>query len=220
MLVHDLRNPLSSLISSLSIMDDERMSEKQRRILELAQGSGNALLGMIGDILDVNKAEAGEMRLQREPIDFGLLLETARDQLAFSARAAGVSLSVWADPDLPVLWADPEKLRRVLVNLVANGIQPSRDKGSVIATARPNAARDAVVFTVEDQWAGIPVELQTRIFEKFFTVQARREGTPSCGLGLVFCKKVVDAHRGEIKLKSEPGRGTKFSVSIPVQKRA
>lgn len=220
MLVHDLRNPLSSLISSLSVLDADGLTRKQADILDLAYHSGENLLGLIGDILEVNKADAGEMRLQCEPLDPGLLAETARAQLAFSAAAARVNLYVWADSALPLLWADAGKLRRVLVNLIANGMQHSRENGSVTTTVRPSETGDAVVFSVEDEGRGIPREAQARIFEKYFTVEARREGTPSCGLGLVFCKTVVDAHHGEINVQSEPGRGTKFRFTIPVRKPA
>jgi signal transduction histidine kinase len=216
MLVHDLRNPLHSIVLAMGMMEMRGVEAKHQQTLTLAKASGERLLRMIGDILEVNKAEAGKMQLHLEEVAPGELVARVHEQLAHLALSAEVTLEAALAPDLPLIAADGEKLRRVLVNLVANAIQHSPPQAMVRTSAQMTEASDAILFSVEDQGCGIAPELADQVFEKFGTVKARKEGVASTGLGLVFCKKVVDAHGGKIGVRSHPSHGSTFWLTTPL----
>jgi hypothetical protein len=213
MLVHDLRNPMTSMLMALDLLNMSELPKRQKDWIDGAQKSGESMLKMIGDILDVAKAEAGQLQLDLSEADPSEIVAVVYEQLAPSAAAAGVSLVTSMAPQLPPVRVDAEKLRRVLINLVANAIQHSA-RGQVTTCASMNDAGDALVLVVQDTGCGIPPELWGRIFEKFGTAEARKKGRVSTGLGLAFCKKVVEAHGGEITVSSQVGAGSSFTLTI------
>jgi signal transduction histidine kinase len=130
-----------------------------------------------------------------------------------------IKLAIETDADVPAIKADQEKLRRVLVNLVSNAVQHTPNGGVVRVSARPDPDSPAVVFEITDTGFGIPKEAFGNIFEKFGQVNVRRKGKISTGLGLPFCKMVVEAHGGHITVESELGQGTVFRFAIPAGPR-
>lgn len=217
MLVHDLRNPLTSIIMGMeTLVRAPGLSDKDRAFGGVATRGGLKLLEMINTILDVSKAEAGRMTLDLADASVPALVATACEQLESMAAARTVSLKAEVAPGLAPLRADAEKLRRVLVNLIANAIQHSRGGGQVSVRAEPDPGCGGVRFVITDAGYGIAPEAFDRIFEKFGQTGGRKiKGVVSTGLGLPFARMVVETHGGRISVESELGRGTAFSVALP-----
>lgn len=181
----------------------------------LALSGAHSLLGMINDLLDVGKIEAGQMVLERSPIDLSTVAHAAVDQVRALARAKRIRLIEDLPSDLGTVAADEEKVRRVLVNLLGNAIKFTPEKGEVAVEARRQG--EAILVLVRDTGEGIPEEHRERIFEKFGQVETRQSGrTMSTGLGLTFCKMVVEAHGGRIWVESELQKGSTLSFVIPL----
>jgi two-component system, sensor histidine kinase and response regulator len=213
MIVHDLRTPLTSVITGVQLLEQKGgLSDEQRELTAIAIGGGRTLLTMINDLLDVEKLEAGGMQLNRDEVLVPLLVERAAAQVRTLARDRGVELHTEVDRSIPVICGDEAKLTRTLVNLLGNAIKftPS---GSVTLSVSPGAA-GRIRFAVRDTGVGIPAEAFERIFEKFGQVEAG--GSSGTGLGLAFCKLAVEAHGGRMTVESTPGIGSIFSFSIPV----
>ncbi len=206
MIVHDLRTPLTSLLSGLQTVPLlGEMNEDQNEFMNISIAGGQILLGMINDLLDISKMEDGALQIQRTPVEIAGLLGLLIDN----------------GPDIPLLQIDENKLTRTLVNLLSNAIKFTPADGSItLATrlvSRPGR-RDSVVFACRDTGEGIPEASFARIFEKFGQVESRKAGRMmSTGLGLTFCKMAVEAHGGRIWVESALGHGSTFSFAIPLQ---
>ena len=215
MIVHDLRTPLTSLLSGLQtvpVVGD--LSELQTEMLGIAVDGGQTLLGMINDLLDVERMEQETVPLDRVPLTAPGLIERATAQVSLLAQSSGLTLVVEAPMNLPPFHGDEDKLRRTLVNLLGNAIKFTPSGGVITTTAE--AAEDSLLFSVLDTGEGIPPESFHRIFEKFGQVENRKAGRKmSTGLGLTFCKLAVEAHGGRIWVESQAGRGSAFRFTIP-----
>lgn len=216
MLVHDLRNPLSSIIMGMhELVGSARLTDKEAALGKVALEGGDSLLEMVNTILEVNKAEAtgGRLPLDLAEASPAAIAQTACDQLAPLARSRGVQLERELGVT-PALRADAEKIRRVLVNLIANAIQHTLRGGKVIVRVEPDGAGARLL--VIDSGCGIAPEAFERIFQKYGQTGDRRiKGIRSTGLGLAFSRMAVEAHGGRITVESELGRGTTFIVVLP-----
>jgi signal transduction histidine kinase len=220
MLVHDLRNPLTSLLCGLdSAASTTPFNATQRDCLACAQQGAETLLRMINEILDVSKSEAGCLKLDPTDISPKKLIEEAGANVAQLAARARVKL-VEVASDFPTIKADRDKLRRVLVNLLSNAIQHTAEGGSVTVSSRRDEKQKAIVFEVADNGCGISHEAYGQIFEKYGQSTLRKMGKVSTGLGLPFCKMAVEAHGGQISMESELERGTTFRFTIPLMNPA
>lgn len=218
MLVHDLRNPLTSLLGGLTLAEQTPdLNAKHLKRLSIARGGGELLLRMINDILDVNKSETHRLDLELSKVDPASIVEAACDQIHQLAEVKGVKLKRPVAANLPVLVADIDKLRRVLVNLLANAVQHTSAGGEVTISISMSEGTDTVQFAVSDNGCGIHRDAIGQIFEKYGQVKIRRTGTASTGLGLTFCKMTIEAHGGSIWVESEPGQGTVFRFTIPIE---
>jgi len=220
MIVHDLRTPLTSIIGSLhTIVETKYDPDIINEFVPLALGNSDTLLGMVNTLLDINKMESGDMEMEITPVDFSRLAAEAVSQVKGLAFERRQELSVDIDPNCPVIQADEDKLRRVVVNLLGNAVKFTQDGGHVSLSAACDG--DGLTFSVSDDGPGIPQQYHEKIFEKFGHVEAQRQGAkPSTGLGLTFCKMVAEAHGGRIWLTSEPGQGSTFSLFIPLKAKA
>jgi NtrC-family two-component system sensor histidine kinase KinB len=221
MLIHDLRSPLSVLISGLDLMRLELADgrvEGFSQILDLAEQSSDQVLRLINTLLDISRLESGQMVIAPEAVAARSLLEKVAAQLSPLAITAHIAVEIEAAPDLPPLHVDAELVRRAVHNLVDNALKFTPDGGQVRLWARPDPARPGFqLIGVGDSGPGIPPEAWPRLFAKFQQVgqaQGRRRGT---GLGLPFCKLVAQAHGGDIWVESEVGAGSTFVLRLPVE---
>jgi two-component system sensor histidine kinase/response regulator len=214
MLVHDLRNPLTGILSYLQLMQPrirELGDAELSADLEAMGMSVNRLAGMVGDVLDVSRLEAGAMPLQLVQMDLRAL---AAETVALLGRSEHATV-VQHLGDVPVVTdVDAELIRRVIANLVGNALKFSPRGGEVrLSVARASTEAE---IRVSDMGDGIPPEYHQRIFEKFG--QVKGAGAPaarSSGLGLAFCKLAVEAHGGTIGVESRVGQGSTFVVRLP-----
>jgi signal transduction histidine kinase len=169
--------------------------------------------------------EAGQLRLESMELDARRVVQTSLQQVSMLAQNKGILLKnevvSSGSPQLPLLRADEDKIRRTLTNLLGNAIKFTPSGGTVTLLVGPQQEAEAVTgvwFAVADTGEGIPHEAFGRIFEKFGQVESRQSGrNMSTGLGLTFCKMAVEAHGGRIWVESEPGQGSKFQFVIPLQ---
>jgi signal transduction histidine kinase len=213
MIVHDLRTPLTAMIVGVEMLGSHgELTASQREMVGIAANGGQTLLGMINDLLDVEKMESGTARLHYEQLSAETLLTKAVTQVRSLAEMEGTELVSTIAAGLPLFAGDQKRLSRTLVNLIANAIKFTR-AGTVTITASQDEPQ-SIRFAVRDTGSGIPADAFERIFEKFGQLDAaHRVGT---GLGLAFCKLAVEAHGGHIEVESTMGVGSTFSFTIPV----
>jgi signal transduction histidine kinase len=223
MIVHDLKTPLTAMIGFMDILRLGGLDDDQRTLTESALRSGRSLSDLIGDLLDVGRLEEGQLELERSMFSPRDLLASCASELRGWLSQESKTLVVEAADDLPLLSADLRLLRRVMLNLLSNAIKHTPPGTHIITRAFRHVAPPAdergcasLIIEVEDDGSGIPAEQIEHVFEKFgrFNRQpnARQNST---GLGLTFCRLVVEAHGGTIGVSSEVGRGTTFRVALP-----
>jgi signal transduction histidine kinase len=215
-MVHDLRNPLSGISTSLDLLISGvtgAISPSQREILEIAEHSAQRMMELVNSILDVNRLESGQMPLQCKWVEIGPLASDVIQMEKAVARERSLCLESDVPVSLPGVWADPALIRRVLQNLVGNAIKFTPPGGRVWVSAQAeDEPKRQVVVSVSDTGTGIPPEVQERLFQKF--VAGEQEGRGS-GLGLAFCKLAVEAHDGHIWVESTSEQGTTIAFSLP-----
>ena len=214
MIVHDLRTPLTNIIGNLETLQDADYDrELTREFVPVAVEAGQTLLGMVNDLLDISKLEAGQMVLDITEFPVAEVIEAALVSVRGLAEGKGLELSAEiAPPDL-CLRADKDKIRRALTNLLGNAVKFTRE-GAVRVQAR--AENGGVLIAVTDTGEGIPPADLERVFEKFSQVEARTAGrSMSTGIGLAFVKLAIVAHGGRVWVESEIGQGSTFCISLP-----
>ena len=212
MIVHDMRTPLTNIISGLQTVEAmDYEDEIAEEFIPEAINAGMDLSDMINNLLDISKMEAGELEPEREEFEVRDLVDEALERVAHLAREGGLELIVDADEGL-ALSADRTLLKRVLVNLLGNAIKFTPQGGEVTVAARRVA--DGVRVCVTDTGPGISEDQQECLFRKFSQLESKqkRQGT---GLGLAFVKMAVDAHGGRVWVDSEVGEGSSFCFVIP-----
>ncbi len=201
--VHDLKNPVNAIgLHAELVIRDREGSERSKRAAEKIRDEGRSLLRMITTLLDIAKADEGQLAPTRSRIELDELVAGVITELDVRAQSADVRLA--RQIDAPTLSADPDLLRRVLENLTENAIRHAPEGSEVRITTRH--ANDGIELRVTDAGAGVPFDQRERVFERF--VQAGTETTTRTnrGLGLAFCKLAVDAHGGRIWIEdASPG---------------
>jgi len=216
MVVHDLRSPLTVIAGYAELLESselENLSEEGRDYVGSIKASTDTLIEMISSMLDVSKMESGQMRLNLAECDLGAII---REVVSGMAALKGERRIELALPDQPVnVKGDAQLLSRLVQNLVGNAL-----KFAPATTGRVDVGLESVGgrvrCTVRDNGAGIPAEHQDKVFDKFWQDAARQQGVKySSGLGLTFCKMVVEAHGGSIGVDSEVGVGSAFWFELP-----
>jgi signal transduction histidine kinase len=216
MIVHDLRTPLTSVKTTLDLMAHGLLGKLVPE--ELANLSTDRLIWMINDLLDISKIEAGELRPELTDVDLLEVAQAAASALGPLARLERKTIAIEPPPGPTVARADPDLVRRVLENLLGNALRFSPPDSQVTILVRPAAAAEGnlVELAVRDEGEGIPPEYLDRIFQKFVQVEGRKNGKKlGTGLGLTFCRLAAEALGGTIRVESEPGQGSTFTITIP-----
>ena len=214
-IAHDLRTPLAVIVGYTEALSDGKMAGNTD-IYGAMYEEAQHLQHLIDDLRTLSLADAGELRLQRQPYSPRRLLERTAASHQFSAEQQGVSLQVKAGDDLPDIEVDPERMAQVLNNLVSNALRYTPAGGVVILTAETSA--DAVQLHVHDSGVGIPAEELPQVFERFYKGDAARSRNGGeSGLGLAIARSLVEAHGGRISVTSRLGEGTTFTISLPAR---
>ena len=216
---HEFRTPLTSLRMAIHILLEGTVgsiSERQADLLYAAREDCERLQGIVDDLLDLSRIQAGKVEVSLTPLSAKTVLDAAVAAKSDAARDAGVRLEEKVrEPVLPVL-VDPDRIGLVFDNLIGNAIRHSPPGGHIEIRAQPDDQR--VLFEVKDQGPGISPEYRQRIFEKFFRVPGTKgEGI---GLGLYISHEIVAAHGGEMGVESAPGEGSRFWFTLRIPGRA
>jgi signal transduction histidine kinase len=216
-IAHDLRNPLMVITGYLESLRDGILPPSPERF-DTIYREAQLLQRLVEDLRTLSLADAGELTLNRTPLAPRALLERQVAAYHHQAEQSQITLSVQAEPLLPEVEVDEERMAQVLGNLVANALRYTPSGGQIIlgAAARPKALQ----LTVQDNGSGISPEVLPHIFDRFFRgdqARAESDGRAASGLGLAIAKSIVEAHQGTIAAASEPGRGTTFFVTLPLR---
>jgi signal transduction histidine kinase len=215
---HELRTPLNAIIGFSDTMRSRLFGPMHARYEEYAgliHDSGQHLLSLITDILDLSKIEAGKFILDPRPVDLGETVATCLEMTRLRAEETGIALTAHVPDDLPMLIADPRSVKQILLNLLSNAVKFTPKGGAVSLSARAREGR--LLLAVRDTGIGIPGKTLARIglaFEQADNDPMRaREGT---GLGLALVKSLVEQHGGRVQIESREGFGTTVSVELPL----
>lgn len=216
---HELRTPLNSILGlSESLLEQTRdsLSERQQRSLQVVESSGRHLLELINDILDLSKIEAGKLDYYPETLG---VAEVSQASLAFVKSQAfkkSINITFEEDATASKIYADPRRLKQILVNLLTNAVKFTPERGQVTLQVRANEEDDLIQFSVIDSGVGITPEDLERLFQPFEQVDnslnRNQEGT---GLGLALVEKLTDLHGGSVQVESEVGKGSRFTINLP-----
>jgi signal transduction histidine kinase/DNA-binding NarL/FixJ family response regulator len=215
---HELRTPLNAILGFSNLLREGDVSEWQRNDLDIISRSGEHLLSLVDEVLDVAKIEAGRGVLEIAPYDLTTMVRDVMDMMCARAQMKGLALLHVESSQLPrYVRADGPRLRQVLINLLGNAIKFT-EAGSVTLRLDAGRADDEgrflLTFHVEDTGSGIAPEDQARIFEPF--VQAGPAATKGSGLGLAITRQLVELMGGMVNVESTPGKGSRFRVEVPV----
>jgi signal transduction histidine kinase/ActR/RegA family two-component response regulator len=222
-----LRTPLNAVIGIADVLRESRLDEEQRRYVDLVHSSGEGLLAVIKDILEMSRMDAGKLQLDACDFRVDELVQDTAAMFAGRVREKRLELLLSIDSDVPqIVRGDARRVRQVLANLLANAVKFTA-AGSIEVRVerdaeRPDSANEREVrFTVKDTGIGIPPEIQVRLFEPFVqgdgSTMREFGGT---GLGLVMSKQLVTIMGGAIGAESEPGRGARFWFVVPFDSAA
>ncbi len=217
---HELRTPLNSIIGFSRVMlkgIDGPLTSLQEADLASIYNSGQHLLGLINSILDMSKIEAGKMDLAFEQVHLPQILDTVVSTTRALIKDRPIELQVQVPPDLPALWADPQRVRQILINLLSNAAKYTENGQIVLSAEVQGPTGEWMLVSVADSGVGIDLHAQQRLFIPFQQVDAsttRRAG--GTGLGLAISRSFVQMHGGEIWVESQPGRGSTFCFTLPV----
>jgi len=224
---HELRTPLNAIIGFAEVLQDQyfgQLNEKQKKYVDNINTSGRHLLGLINDILDLSKVEAGKMELEPENLSLKKdLLEPSLTLLQEKALKHNIRMSLDVEPQADInISADPKKLKQIMFNLLSNAVKFTPDGGSVEVSAKREAggqgAGDFIEISVRDSGIGIKPADISKLFQTFSQIESAYTKTvEGTGLGLALTKKLVELHGGKIWAESEFGKGSKFIFIIPIK---
>jgi signal transduction histidine kinase len=215
---HELRTPLNAVLGCAQLLEVQpELGERSREFAQQIVASGSHLLALVDDVLDLSALEGGEFRLQRRPVALAPQLAAAWSMVAGDAQSAGVVGRLPAGP-LPNVVADPQRLRQVLSNLLSNAVKYNRPGGRVAVEVAERTGADGtrcVAITVADSGRGLDAEQQARLVHPFERLGAERGAVAGTGLGLALTRQLVLAMSGRLDVDSEPGVGSRFTVTLP-----
>ena len=229
-MTHELRTPLHGILSFADMGESKAHlvePEKLQRYFSRIKESGERLLNLVNDLLDLSKLEAKRMVLDLHPCDLNSLLKTAQDELSLLLKQKMISIKVDGGDARMAVEVDRNRLYQVLLNLISNAIKFSPEHGIIIIKVREarlsigrrttdkEQSVEAIAISVLDQGIGIPESEYDTVFDKFVQSSQTRSGAGGTGLGLAICKEIVELHQGSIKVTEAPSGGACFTVTLP-----
>ncbi len=212
--VHELRTPLASLSTATYLLLRPEISQEQReQIINNIHNETLRLSTMASSFLDLARLESGRVPFRMTRFSLGDLLYECKDVMQGKADEDHIQVKVEGSENLPLLEADRDKVKQVLINLLSNAIKYNRPNGSVILRAEVNEAE--ALIGIQDTGMGIPEDALPHLFEKFYRVRENENKAGGTGLGLSICKQIVQGHNGSIEVKSKIGVGTAMIVRLP-----
>lgn len=211
---HELRTPLTNIRGYLEALQDQ-LVEPDPDVIALLYEEAVLLSRLVTDLQDLTLAEAGQLRLQLAPIALEDIITIAVNGLALQAKSKQLSLQVDIPTDLPLVEADPQRVGQILRNLLSNAIKHTLPEGKVCVSAK--TAGQEVEVSVQDTGVGIAAEHLPYLFKRFYRAdRSRSRATGGTGLGLAIVEQLVQAHGGHVSVKSQEGKGTCFTFTLPV----
>ncbi len=212
--VHELRTPLASLSTATYLLLRPEMSMEQRnQIVNNIHNETLRLNSLASSFLDLARLESGRVQFRKSRFSTADLMYEVRDVMMTKAQETNIQIRVDVPHDMPLLEADRDKIKQVLLNLVSNAIKYNRPNGSVIISG--SFTESDLSIAVQDTGLGIPEESIPHLFTKFYRVREHEGKASGTGLGLSICKQIVQGHNGRIEVKSKMGVGTSFTVHFP-----
>lgn len=212
--VHELRTPLASLSTATYLLLRPEMSQEQRdQIIHNIHNETMRLNALASSFLDLARLESGRVQFRKTVFSVADLIYECKDVMASKATDDNIQIRVESPEGLPLLEADRDKIKQVLLNLLSNAIKYNRPNGTVML--RAEALENEMVLYIQDTGVGIPDESLPHLFEKFFRVREHESRVAGTGLGLSICKQIIQGHGGRVQVKSKAGVGTVFSVFLP-----
>lgn len=212
--VHELRTPLASLSTATYLLLRPEMSMEQRnQIVNNIHNETLRLNSLASSFLDLARLESGRVQFRKSRFSTADLMYEVRDVMMTKAQETSIQVRVDVPHDMPLLEADRDKIKQVLLNLVSNAIKYNRPNGAVIITG--SFTESDLSICVQDTGLGIPEESIPHLFTKFYRVREHEGKASGTGLGLSICKQIVQGHNGRIEVKSKMGVGTSFTVHFP-----
>lgn len=215
---HELRTPLNSILGFSQILSMQQMgslNEKQLEYIKDIHSSGEHLLEMVNDVLDLSKIEANKVLIEKKPFNLNLMLSRSPSTIKVISDKKRVEMSLDIPPDLGEIEADEVRIKQVIFNLLSNAIKFT-DPGKQIGI-KARKYIDSVLVEVWDEGCGIPEFMLVKIFDPFEQVKSAERGKPQgTGLGLAISKKIIELHGGTLEVKSTLDIGSRFTVTLPV----
>ena len=218
MLVHDIRAPLSVIRGSVDIILHENKDltkDDVNKLLNQIKDTVEELLGLVSDILDVSKIEAGKFEIERIPADLNLLLQSTSDKFLSLSNQSNIKIVTELDTSLPKVNLDPEKLDRVLSNLLSNSLKFTPDGGKITVKSKKDGKMARV--SIADTGIGIEDGMKVKLFHKFVqagkTSKSKGKGT---GLGLTIAREILELHNGNIWIEDNVPKGSVFIFTLPL----
>ncbi|MGE0090299.1 MAG: sensor histidine kinase [Bacteroidales bacterium] len=217
MAAHDIRNPASLISGYCSLFANRNISEeKKQQFIEIIKTSGDTILKLINDLLDVSIIESGKLKLYKIETDFNLLIYKNIEQNRYFSAQKSINIELTSSENDLVVSLDPEKINQVLNNYITNAIKYSETN----TTIRVNVAKqnNELIVSVKDEGVGIQKDDLSKLYQFFSKTDSRTTaGESSTGLGLAIVKKIITEHSGRVWAESEQGKGSTFYFSLPIK---
>jgi len=213
---HEIRTPLTIVMGSLAVATSENIpASETRNLLNDAIYGAESLEHIVGNLVELSRYQANRLELSKTPVDVASVARNVVEKTEKRFQTHRVSLDV--GKKLPTVIADPTRLEMILRNLLNNAVKYATEGTEIRVAVRRNS--NDIVVSVSDEGPGIPVEEQSRLFQAFERLEMGSPRSKGLGLGLLVCRRLVEAHGGRIWLESEVGKGSTFYFSIPINKR-
>lgn len=224
MLVHDMKNPLSAAKSSLELLIDPEMSEElgtfeKKKYINISLDSINRVFAMVLNSLYLAKYQGGELTVNSAPTDLIMLIEDTKKTFQTRLQLENKEILFYPPESVGIVNLDPELIKRVMENIISNALRHTKDgKGRVEINLNVNKEENCFAIKIIDNGEGMEQTDLSKVFDAFIKLNTeKRKDKFDTGIGLTFCKLAVEAHHGEIEVKSTKGVGTVFIIKLPFE---